>query len=95
MKVTDMLKKEIKAIEEKPELMNAVPFLREDCGAIMIACMFADGEIHYLLPDKKVVMRFINDLINITKKTNGWENAKKNFENQKMKPLIDEGEFKI
>lgn len=94
MKVTDMLKKEIKAIEEKPELMNSVPFLREDCGQIMICCMFADGKIHYLLPDKKIVMRFVQDLVDIIK-NDGWKSAQKNFESQKMEPLIDEREFKI
>lgn len=89
-----MLKKEIKAIEEKPELMNTVPFLRDDCGAIMIACMFNDGKIHYLLPDKRIVVKFVQDLVDIIK-TDGWESAKSNFEKQRMKPLIDEGEFKI
>lgn len=94
MKVTDMLKKEIKAIEEKPELMNAIPFLREDCAAIMVCCMFKDGKIHYLMPHQEVVKAFTRDLVSIIKH-NGWKSAQKQFESQKMEPLIDEGEFKI
>ena len=56
--------------------------------------MFADGKIHYLLPDKKIVMRFVQDLVDIIK-NDGWKSAQKNFESQKMEPLIDEREFKI
>jgi hypothetical protein len=85
---------EIKAIEEKPELMNCVPFLREDCAKIMVCCMYEDGKIHYILPDKGTVFRFINDLIGIVKE-DGWDKAVTNFENQRIKPLIDEQEFKL
>ena len=94
MKVTDMLNKEIKAIEENPELMNSIPFLRDDCSRIMVACIFADGKIHYILPDRKTVFLFVKDLVGIIKE-NGWENAQAQFEKQKMKPLLDKGDFKI
>jgi hypothetical protein len=95
MTFIEMLEKEIGEIKKKPDIMNSIPFAREDCGAIMIAAMFKDGKMHYIFPHKKIVLRFTNDLVEISRSGDGWEKTAEQFRKQKLKPLIDENEFKL
>jgi hypothetical protein len=92
MKFTDALKREIKNLEEKES--NTIPFLREDFTDLMICVRFADGKFHFLLPDKKIIEEFLKELNGVSR--NGlWWKLKENYKEQKLEPLIEEGEFKV
>ena len=94
MKLTDMLKKEIKTIE-KSDMMNAIPMIRDDCVAVMVCCMFKDGRMHHILPPKEFTLRFTSDLVKLLETDENWLASQKNFEKQKIEPMFDEKEFKL
>jgi hypothetical protein len=90
----EMIEKEINDIKKNPDLMNSIPFIREDAAAIMLCCVFRDGRIHYIFPHRNIVLRIVNDIVHIIK-NNGWKKSQELFEKQKMKPFIDNKDFEL
>lgn len=94
MTLLEMIRKELKTIEESEIHSNSVPFLRDDAAAIMICAMFKDRSIHYIMPDRRIVTMFVNDLVNVISKDD-WDKLANRYKNLKLEPLIDKGEFEI
>ena len=94
MTLIEMLKEEIKKIEAMPECMNAIPFIRDDTTSIMICAIYKDRKMHYILPDRSIVIMFIDDLLQILKK-GGLEKSQEIYKSQILKPLLDKKEFEL
>ena len=92
MKFTDALRKEIGNIEEKES--NTIAYLRDDFTDMMVCVRFADGKYHFLLPRKEIVIEFLKEL-NTVAYHDLWHKLKENYTDQKLAPLIGEGEFKV
>lgn len=93
MRLVDILKNEIEKIEKNES--DAIPFIRDDAVAVMV-CVRFKGEkgMHYIMPDRIEVINFTNDLVNIIR-GDLWQNSIENYKKQKLKPLIDDEEFKV
>ncbi len=92
MTIIEMLKKEIEAIEDKPQYKN---FIRNDATDIMISVQFADGNKHHILPGIEAMRVLISELRGLYKSPTRRRISKEKHESNIMPDFVDAREMEF